>query len=214
MPDTTWAVSRYPPGFSRGRGAASVSMSPFPAFDTSSVVRFRSPSQLIPDTLTARLFRNAQHPGSLPTHLAVVWHAGWPGGISPPGSRRSGRELSTHPARATQPAATPPGSGVSRWVLPHQRLPTGAPEWPNPFTPTPLQGLHRYYGPVRPCAPQPVLSLSRFCRLRFSLSLASGVRASLVTTGSLFRDDRFSRSARKPELSSRHLNAGHHLGSK
>ncbi len=33
-------------------------------FDTSSAVRFRSPSQLIPDALPARLFRNAHHPGS------------------------------------------------------------------------------------------------------------------------------------------------------
>ena len=34
------------------------------AFDTSSTVCFRSPSQLVPDGLVVRLFRNAHHPGS------------------------------------------------------------------------------------------------------------------------------------------------------
>ncbi len=52
-------------------------------FDTSSAVRFRSPSQLLPDALVVRLSRNAHHLGSLPTQLAVV--------LEPPPAGRSRR---------------------------------------------------------------------------------------------------------------------------
>jgi hypothetical protein len=43
MPDTAWPIDRHPPGSSRGSKASPVSMSPL-SFDTSSVVRSRSPS--------------------------------------------------------------------------------------------------------------------------------------------------------------------------
>jgi hypothetical protein len=43
MPDTAWAVSRYPPDSSRSHDQTPVLM-PSLSFDTSAVVRFRSPS--------------------------------------------------------------------------------------------------------------------------------------------------------------------------
>src|SRR5713226_152958 len=44
---------------------------------------------------------------------------------------------------------------------------------PAPFAPAPLQGLHRYYGPVRPCASRYSVSCG-VCRLRVSLSRPGG----------------------------------------
>ena len=54
-----------------------------PPIDASAVVHTRSSSRRPPDPLTAGLFRNAHHPGSLPAQLAVVWAPrlhGEPGG--------------------------------------------------------------------------------------------------------------------------------------
>jgi len=50
MPDTAWPISRHPPGSSQGSKASPVSMSP-ESFDTSSVVRLRSPSCSTPAAL-------------------------------------------------------------------------------------------------------------------------------------------------------------------
>jgi hypothetical protein len=55
MPDTTWPISRHPPGSIPGWAGRPVSMSSIAVFDTSSVVRSRSPSWPTPDALTARL---------------------------------------------------------------------------------------------------------------------------------------------------------------
>src|SRR5438270_1701297 len=43
-----------------------------------------------------------------------------------------------------------------------------------PFTPTPLQGLHRYYGPVCPCAPRRYSPPPGGFPLAFSLSRPGG----------------------------------------
>ena len=52
-------------------------------FDTSSVVRLRSPPWILPDLVLRGLFLNAHHPGSLPAQLKVVWslqlHSGFEG---------------------------------------------------------------------------------------------------------------------------------------
>ena len=61
MPDTAWPISRHPPGSSRGNDSTPVSMSSS-RFDTSSVVRSRSPSWPTPDALTARLFPQRSAP--------------------------------------------------------------------------------------------------------------------------------------------------------
>jgi hypothetical protein len=55
MPETTWAVLGYPPGSSRTIQASPVSISSFP-FDTSTVVRSRSPSWPIPAALNGATF--------------------------------------------------------------------------------------------------------------------------------------------------------------
>ena len=71
MPDATWAVSRSPPGFSQGKGLPSVLTSS--KFFSTLPRRFTFVRLLGPHlTHAMRLFRNAQHPGSYPAHLAVV----------------------------------------------------------------------------------------------------------------------------------------------
>jgi hypothetical protein len=55
MPDTTWPISRHPPGSIPGWAGRPVSMPSIAVFDTSSVDRSRSPSRPTPDALTARL---------------------------------------------------------------------------------------------------------------------------------------------------------------
>src|SRR5215472_7184644 len=49
-------------------------------------------------------------------------------------------------------------------------LASGRSDPSGPFTPAPLQGLHRYYGPVRPCAPHRYSAARGVRRLRSSLS--------------------------------------------
>ena len=79
MPGTAWSVDGYPPGSSRGTWSASVSM-PSTPFDTSSTVRFRSPSWPTPDALTARLSPQRSAPRLL---------TGAPcGGLQPPPAGR------------------------------------------------------------------------------------------------------------------------------
>ena len=88
-----------------------------------------------------------------------------PGGISPPGAPRTVREpLDSHGSRCSA-------------VEMHQRLclSLGAPpvagwlrawaEQRGPFGPAPLQGLHPYYEPLRPCAPHRYSDPRGFSRL-------------------------------------------------
>src|SRR5712691_3526540 len=66
-----------------------------------------------------------------------------------------------------------PSASVHPSALPPAGWPPGDLTCPAPFAPAPLQGLHRYYGPVRPCASR----YSASCgvrRLRVSLSCPGG----------------------------------------
>jgi hypothetical protein len=101
-PDAIWAVNRLPPDPSRGSKASPVSTSPL-SFDTSSVVRFRSPSWLTPAALTARRFPRRSPPRFLTAAAR--------GGLRPPPAQR--------PRRATRP--TTPGSSIS-CTAPHPDL--------------------------------------------------------------------------------------------
>ena len=121
-----------------------------------------------------------------------------PGGISPPGAPRTVREpLDSHGSRCSA-------------VEMHQRLclSLGAPpvagwlrawaEQCGPFGPAPLQDLHPYYEPLRPCAPHRYSDPRGFSRLR-SLPW--------------HRNDRFSRSIQEPDPASRRRHAGCRSGS-
>jgi hypothetical protein len=72
MPDTTWPISRHPPGSIPGWAGRPVSMSSIAVFDTSSVDRSRSPSWPTPDALTARL-----SPRTLTTTALDRSSSGW-----------------------------------------------------------------------------------------------------------------------------------------
>src|SRR5207244_4054052 len=76
---------------------------------------------------------------------------------------------------------------------------------------TRITRLHRYYQAVRPCAPHRYSASRSFSCLRFSLGRLGG---SLPEANRRIRGDRFPRFAPEPEPGSRHLHAGHHLGSK
>jgi len=76
-------------------------------------------------------------------------------------------------------------------VWPPPRAPPVA-GWPrfsaeqrSPFGPVPLQDLHPYYGPLRPCAPHRYSGPLGFCRLDFSLRI--GTTGSHVPYESLAR---------------------------
>src|SRR5215472_4194830 len=75
-----------------------------------------------------------------------------PGGISPPGAPRTVRDpLESHGSRCSAVASgtalpRPRAPPVSSW-------PVAKAEQRSPFAPAPLQGLRRYYGLLRPCAP-------------------------------------------------------------
>ena len=84
--------------------------------------------------------------------------------------------------------------------------PPTTPRQPNALAPVPLQGLHRYYTLVRPCGSHRYSGSCGFCHLSFSLSSLPAQRQC--------RPDTFTRSAREPEPSSRHLYAGEHLASR
>ena len=71
---------------------------------------------------------------------------------------------------------------------------------------------HRSYGPVCPCAPHQYSAPCSSCCLESSLSSAGWAYAQV--NDRRHRGDRFPRSAPEPVLSSRCLNAGHHLGSR
>ncbi len=96
-----------------------------------------------------------------------------PGGISPPGAPRTVREpLDSHGSRCSA-------------VEMHQRLclSLGAPpvagwlrawaEQRGPFGPAPLQDLHPYYEPLRPCAPHRYSDPRGFSRLDPFLSIGT-----------------------------------------
>src|SRR5712692_2697742 len=75
---------------------------------------------------------------------------------------------------------------------------------------TRITKLRRYYTAVRPCASPRYSAPRSFSCLGFSLGRSSG---SLPEANRHIRGDRFPRSAPEPEPSSRHLHAGHRLGS-
>jgi hypothetical protein len=85
MPETTWAVLGYPPGSSRTIQASPVSISSFP-FDTSAMVRSRSPSWSIPAALNGATFPQRSPPRLL-TAAAC-------GGLQPPPEGRLRRTTS------------------------------------------------------------------------------------------------------------------------
>jgi hypothetical protein len=68
--------------------------------------------------------------------------------------------------------------------------------------------------PVRPCAPHRFSAPRRSCSLGSSLSQPGTETGWSPMNGRRCRGDRFTRSAQEPELSSRHLYAGHRLGSR
>src|SRR5215472_4516390 len=68
-------------------------------------------------------------------------------------------------------------------------LASGRSDPPGPFTPAPLQGLHRYYGPVRPCAP-PRYSAPRAGTSLGVLPLAASGQATPIPAGRHYRGDR------------------------
>ena len=78
-------------------------------------------------------------------------------------------------------------------------------ELPGPFAPTPLQGPHRYYEPVRPCAPHRYSRTRSVCCLWFSLLRPKTPAVSIGATGSPC-------SMPAPAMSSRHLYTGHRRG--
>src|SRR5215471_13712753 len=107
--------------------------------------------------------------------------------------------LSSHTAPDVRPL-------LERLCLVHRLLlfsswPVAKAEQRSPFAPAPLQGLRRYYGLLRPCAPS-VLSPSRLEPL-----------AACPFTSSDVTNHRFSRSIRKPGRASRRLHAGCRSGS-
>jgi hypothetical protein len=72
MPDATQAVSRFPLGLSWRTDSHQFWRRPI-IFDTSSVVRLRSPLWFTTDPVQRDLFLNAHHNGSLPMQLEVFW---------------------------------------------------------------------------------------------------------------------------------------------
>src|SRR5215211_6157424 len=70
----------------------------------------------------------------------------------------------------------------------------------------------RYYETVRPCAPHRYSAPCGDRRLGSSLSRPQDPAG--PNNGRRYRGDRFPRSIPEPGSSSRHLHAGHHLGSK
>ena len=70
-----------------------------------------------------------------------------------------------------------------------------------------ITGPHRYYETVRPCAPH------RYSAPHSFRCLGCSLRPVGATAGQCRWGDRFPRSVPMPDLSSRHLYAGHHLAS-
>jgi hypothetical protein len=64
----------------------------------------------------------------------------------------------------------PPSAWVASSAPPPQGWPRSDPDLPGPFAPIPLQDPHRYYEPVRPCAPDRYSAPTGCRRLESSLS--------------------------------------------
>ena len=77
---------------------------------------------------------------------------------------------------------------------------------------TRITGLHSYHGAVRPCAARRYSGPRGFCRLDGSLSRPAAGHYLRHWPAAVSRR-RFPGSAPEPKPSSRHLQAGHHLGS-
>ena len=100
-------------------------------------------------------------------------------------SRRCWRHPPPVPRRWQGPSPTPrlrgawgcqttsPAALVHLAALPPAGWPPGDLTCPAPLAPAPLQDLHRYYGPARPCASRYSASCG-CCRLRVSLSPPGG----------------------------------------
>ena len=73
-----------------------------------------------------------------------------------------------------------------------------------------VSGLHHYYEAVRPCTPRRYSAPRSCCCLGVSLSCTTGT----LPARPRYRSCRFPRSAQEPGPDSRHLHAGHHLGSR
>jgi hypothetical protein len=92
---------------------------------------------------------------------------------------------------------------------------------PHPLRSARITRLHRYCGVVRPCALPSVLCLSLELE-GLPSTVGRGTPRPIVPDGwtddpksAIFvQRDRFPRSVTEPKPCSRHLNAGHHLGSK
>ena len=111
------------------------------------------------------------------------------------------RSQTTSPSARAWPSAPP----LAGW-------PRADPGLHGPFAPAPLQDLHRYYEPSRPCAPPRYSATRGVHRLRSSLSRPAGQLRSF-SPGRRYRGDRFSCSMPAPATSSRHLYTGHRQGS-
>ena len=117
-------------------------------------------------------------------------------GPSPTPRRRDASEFqTTSTSSASVDLSVPPPKG---WP-PNDR------ELPGPFAPTPLQGPHRYYGPVRPCAPHRYSRTRSVRCLWFSLLRPKTLAVSIGATGS-------PDSMPAPAMSSRHLYTEHRRG--
>ena len=116
---------------------------------------------------------------------------------------------------------TSPSAWVSSSAPPPQGWPRSDPGLPGPFAPAPLQDPHRYYEPVRPCAPHRYSAPHGCRRLGSSLSPAGRLnqptcgRVGTGTTGSPVPCQRLRRAhatytpgtarpARRPPPGSRH----------
>jgi hypothetical protein len=131
MPDTTWPISRHPPGSIPDWAGRPVSMPSIAAFDTSSVDRSRSPSWPTPDALTARLT-----PRTLTTTALDRSSSGW---------------FAASPCKATAEDHLPQRAGPSiSDAAPHQSV------RPSTSTSSRVRGTPcRLRSPKRPCPGSP-----------------------------------------------------------
>ena len=99
-----------------------------------------------------------------------------------------------------------PGRGHR--LIPPKRLTAVHARIARPLRSPRITRVHRYYGPIRPCASHRLLNPSQFHLLE-----ALAVPASHLHRPR-YRGDRFPSSARTPGLCSRRLHAGHHLANR
>ena len=102
--------------------------------------------------------------------------------VSRPGRSRYGAEVSTASLRSSGKYSWLVKVAWATWTMTWMCTvrpgcagwPQAAPGLPGPFAPAPLQNLHHYYGPVRPCASHHYLVAHSVRRSRFSLSRPGG----------------------------------------